>query len=130
MKIYFIPFQIGMQYENWEFDLEPIETKMYDKYKYIKNDIEHLFSLDVKYIYLYFDLEILFKVEIGFKSENPPKQLITITENFKKKYGGKKMKLTKGGVTWTDKYKRLKVENQINKKQVVLVLIDNKYNDL
>lgn len=129
MKIYFIPFQIGMQYENWEFDLEPIETKMYDKYKYIKNDIEHLFNLDVKYIYLYFDLDILFKIEIGFNSETPSKQLIIISDNFKQKYGKNKMKLTKDGMTWTDNHKRLKVTNEINKNEVVLVLVDNNYID-
>ena len=60
-----VPFKIGMQYENWEFDLEPIETtKYYDKYEYIKGDITSIFYLDIKNIFLYFNLDILYKVEL------------------------------------------------------------------
>ncbi len=39
MKINFIPFKIGEQYENWEFDLEPVKTtNTYDQYRYFKKD--------------------------------------------------------------------------------------------
>ncbi len=67
MKTDFIPFQIGMQYENWEFDLEPISSsRTYDKYQYIKNDITILFDIEIQHIYLYFNLDILNLVEIVF----------------------------------------------------------------
>lgn len=74
MKTDFIPFWIGMPYENWEFDLEPLEfAKYYDKYKYIKKDIPEVLEAEVKHIHLYFKLDVLFKVEIVF---NPVKPLV------------------------------------------------------
>ena len=64
-----LPFKIGMQYENWEFDLEPIElAEYYDKYSYIKTDISKILDFDLEKIYLYFKLDILFKIEIKFKN--------------------------------------------------------------
>ncbi|MDR6299918.1 hypothetical protein [Mesonia maritima] len=65
MEIDFIPFKIGMQYENWEFDLEPIKfAKYFDKYKYIKSNYSKLLDINVNSIYLFFNLDILFRVEI------------------------------------------------------------------
>jgi len=65
-----LPFKIGMQYENWEFDLEPIEfAQYYDKYEYIKNDIPFVLAEKGEHIYLYFKLDILFRIEIVFKSK-------------------------------------------------------------
>ncbi len=70
MNIDELPFKIGMQYENWEFDLDIIETERYDKYKYNKNDIDTLFELAIQDVFLTFDLDILFKVEIVFKTKS------------------------------------------------------------
>ncbi|OCK44045.1 hypothetical protein BA195_04955 [Tenacibaculum soleae] len=54
-----------MQYENWEFDLELVSTKKsYEVYKYIKEDIEEINEELIEQIHLYFELDILFKVEI------------------------------------------------------------------
>jgi hypothetical protein len=65
MKTDFIPFKIGMEYENWEFDLEPVENTLeYDKYIYFKNDITSVFGFEVSKIFLYFSWDILVKVEI------------------------------------------------------------------
>lgn len=38
MKTDALPFQLGMQYENWEFDLEPLKDRIdgYDSYIYLK----------------------------------------------------------------------------------------------
>ena len=69
MEIDKLPFKIGMQYENWEFDLDIIETEKYDKYRYNKNDIKMLFGFEIKEIFLTFDLDILFKVEILFNNK-------------------------------------------------------------
>ncbi|MCT4699175.1 MULTISPECIES: hypothetical protein [Tenacibaculum] len=65
MKLKELPFKIGMQYENWEFDLELVSTKKsYEVYKYIKEDIEEINEELIEQIHLYFELDILFKVEI------------------------------------------------------------------
>ncbi|MBS9766540.1 MAG: hypothetical protein KGV44_03235 [Flavobacteriaceae bacterium] len=65
MKVTEIPFKIGMQYENWEFDLELVATKKsYEIYEYIKGNITKINGSEVEYIYLYFELDILFKVVI------------------------------------------------------------------
>ncbi len=54
-----------MQYENWEFDLELVDTKRsYEIYKYIKGDITEINNKQVTYIHLYFELDILFKIKI------------------------------------------------------------------
>ena len=60
-----LPFKIGMKYENWEFDLELVNTKKsYEVYKYIKGDIGEVNEELIKHIHLYFELDFLFKVEI------------------------------------------------------------------
>ncbi len=65
MKITEIPFKIGMQYENWEFDLELVDTKRsYEIYEYIKGDITEINESKVEHIYLYFELDILIKIDI------------------------------------------------------------------
>lgn len=60
-----LPFRIGMQYENWEFDLELVDTKKsYEVYNYTKGDIKVFNEELIKYIHLYFELDILFKIKI------------------------------------------------------------------
>ena len=79
MNIDKIPFKIGMQYENWEFDLDIIETERYDKYKYNKN-YDTLFELAIQDVFLTFDLDILFKVEIVFKTKSQNKVSMLIED--------------------------------------------------
>lgn len=65
MELKDLPFKIGMQYENWEFDLELVETKKnYEIYEYIKGDITQIDNEKVVYIHLCFQLDILFKIKI------------------------------------------------------------------
>lgn len=60
-----LPFKIGMQYENWEFDLELVDTKRScEVYNYTKGDIKIFNEELIEYIHLYFELDILFKIEI------------------------------------------------------------------
>lgn len=60
-----LPFKIGMQYENWEFDLELVDTKKsYEVYNYTKRDIKIFNDELIEYIHLYFELDILFKIKI------------------------------------------------------------------
>ena len=39
MEANILSFQLGMEYENWEFDLEPTDARIigYDSYIYIKD---------------------------------------------------------------------------------------------
>lgn len=64
-----LPFKIGMQYENWEFDLELVDTRRsYEVYKYIKNDIREINGMNIDKILLYFELDILIRIKIYFKN--------------------------------------------------------------
>ncbi len=65
MKLNKLPFRIGEQYENWEFDLELVNAKSsYEVYNYAKGDIKKLNGETIEYIHLYFELDILFKIKI------------------------------------------------------------------
>lgn len=81
-----LPFQLGMEYENWEFDLEPIEDRIdgYDSYIYLKEificgvkprRIELIFYWEVLVTIIlnfdYSDLTIVQKLStIGYKQVN------------------------------------------------------------
>ena len=70
MDIDFIPFKLGMEYDNWEFDLESdYETIEFERYLYVKKDMDALFGIPVERIYLSFNADILFMVEYEFKSK-------------------------------------------------------------
>ncbi|UGU14234.1 hypothetical protein LS482_10970 [Sinomicrobium kalidii] len=87
METDFIPFQIGMQYDNWEFDLEPLElAEYYEKYEYTRGDIKDVLGVEIEHIYLYFKLDILFRVEIVFKPLNPVNQFISLAAILEAKY--------------------------------------------
>ncbi len=75
MNIDELPFKIGMQYENWEFDLDIIETEKYDKYRYNKNDLHILLGLAIQDVFLTFDLDILFRIEITLEPNENLNQL-------------------------------------------------------
>ena len=74
MKNNKLPFQIGKQYENWEFDLEPTEKERilgFDSYIYIR---ELLFlGVIPRYVELIFSWDILkvviFTVDFKTKQE-------------------------------------------------------------
>jgi len=127
MKIDFMPFQIGMQYENWEFDLEPIDTDTsYDKYRYFRDDINELFNLERIGIYLYFYLDILFKVEVLFDTENPGGEFIGIGEQLELKYGdagNNHRDKTRVFKTWKDRKKCLILEHNLQTDIVSVILM-------
>ena len=115
MKIGFIPFQIGIQYENWEFDI-------CDKYYYFKDDINTILKQQEFNIYLYFDLEILYEIEIEFKS-NSFKSIIKLLE----------VKYSENGSISKNRYSKIwsddKTVIQCNLKsnRVSLTIIDKRY---
>src|SRR5690606_6063849 len=93
MRTDFIPFKIGMEYENWEFDLEPVENTLeYDKYIYFKNDITSLFGFKVSRIFLYFSWDILIKVEIFFYLNYPKQDFLQFIEHIEKNIEGKQIR--------------------------------------
>ncbi|WP_378185901.1 hypothetical protein ACE939_12395 [Aquimarina sp. W85] len=135
MNLEELPFKLGMPYENWEFDLDFIEvTRLYDKYKYSKEDITDLCGLTVQHIYLYFNLDILFKVEVVFKCFNPVVEFIQLTTQLENKYGKQTLDsnedLTKLHKTWQDSAYHLIIEYHLKPNYVYLILADKKYEDV
>lgn len=64
------PFQLGMEYENWEFDLEPINDRIrgYDSYIYTKKIV--VFDVKPIGIELIFYWDILIAVILEFKESD------------------------------------------------------------
>ncbi|PQL91677.1 hypothetical protein [Apibacter adventoris] len=62
-----IPFQLGMEYENWEFDLEPMQDRImgYDSYIYSKKIM--IFNTEPLNIELVFHWDILVAVILEFE---------------------------------------------------------------
>jgi len=65
-----LPFQLGMQYENWEFDLEPIDSRIkgYDSYIYIKEIT--VLGIKPRKIELVFYWEILVTIILDFNDSD------------------------------------------------------------
>ena len=130
MNIDKIPFKIGMQYENWEFDLDIIETERYDKYKYNKNDIDSLFQLAIQDIFLTFDLDILFKVEIVFKNCNSYKEFNYLLKQIAKTgqvLGVKKIRKNEVRIKWNKEENILELTYDIKYKFVSLLIVNKRY---
>lgn len=72
MKYPDIPFKIGMEYENWEFDLEilPDRLERYDSYRYIGNEFNNILNFSTDETELIFSYDILVAVIIKFKYES------------------------------------------------------------
>lgn len=68
-----LPFQLGIEYENWEFDLEPIEDRIrgYDSYIYIRT--VSVFGVKTRNIELIFHWDILVAVILEFEESDLPK---------------------------------------------------------
>ncbi|HIP33663.1 MAG TPA: hypothetical protein EYG89_02790 [Bacteroidia bacterium] len=130
MNIDKIPFKIGMQYENWEFDLDIIETERYDKYKYNKNDIDSLFQLAIQDIFLTFDLDILFKVEIVFKNCNSYEKFNYLLKQIAKTgqvLGVKKIRKNEVRIKWNKEENILELTYDIKYKFVSLLIVNKRY---
>lgn len=87
MKSKYLPFQIGEQYENWEFDLEISDIdkiKGYDSYFYIR-EINYL-EICPRYIELIFSLDILQVVIMTCEFETL-EQLNQFRETLDSKFG-------------------------------------------
>ncbi|WP_116796862.1 hypothetical protein [Flavobacterium sp. 103] len=72
MKPLDTPFKLGMQYENWEFDLEVTEDRIeyYDSYKYVGTELNKFLNKHADETELLFNMDILEAVIITFKDKN------------------------------------------------------------
>ncbi|WLD24718.1 hypothetical protein NU10_04855 [Flavobacterium dauae] len=72
METDILPFRLGMQYENWEFDLEPINSRIkgYDSYIYIKEIT--VFDIKPRKIELIFYWELLVTIILDFNDSDLP----------------------------------------------------------
>ena len=72
MKKDILPFHLGVEYENWEFDLEPTNNRIkgYDSYIYIKEIT--VFGLKPRKIELIFYWEILVVIILDFNESDLP----------------------------------------------------------
>lgn len=67
-----IPFEIGMEYENWEFELEilPDRLKYYDNYIYIGKNFNKFLNFSTDRTELIFNLDILEALIITFENKD------------------------------------------------------------
>ena len=67
-----LPFQIGEQYEKWEFDLEVLQDRIngYDSYKYIGIEFNSFLNYLPDETELIFNLDVLECVLFIFKNKN------------------------------------------------------------
>lgn len=72
MKLLNIPFKLGMQYDNWEFDLEVIQDRIQgcDSYIYIGKKVNKFLNYSTDKTELIFSLDTLEAVLITFKNSN------------------------------------------------------------
>lgn len=135
MKIDFIPFRIGMQYENWEFDLDIAEDyDICEKYKYIKNDIIEILDVQVDEIYLYFNGDILVRVDIKFHTGTIPHTFVNLSVKLEAKYGkqilnsndGKSMLFKR----WRDIQKSLSLQHYLEKNEIYIIITKHRYFNL
>lgn len=72
MKQLNIPFKLGMQYENWEFDLELKKERILgcDSYIYIGKKFNKFLNYNKFKTELVFNLDILEAIIINFKKQN------------------------------------------------------------
>ena len=72
MKQLNIPFKLGMQYDNWEFDLEVIQDRLQgcDSYIYIGNKFNKFLNYNKYKTELIFSFDILEAVLITLKKTN------------------------------------------------------------
>ena len=74
MKELNIPFRLNMQFENWEFDLDflPSRIKGYDSFKYRKKLNTTYFGNNIKKFELMFNADILTAVIINLNTSSLP----------------------------------------------------------
>lgn len=132
MKIDFIPFQLGMQYENWEFDLDAGEDLVIcDRYRYIKDDILEMLGVPIADIYLYFNGDILVRVDLKFQKGNTPSIFIDLAVKLKSKCGKQNIESDVEKTIiykeWTDVKKSILLQQHLDTNSIYIVISKLKY---
>lgn len=85
MKQLNIPFKLGMQYDNWEFDLEVVQERLQgcDSYIYIGKKFNKFLNYNKFKTELIFSLDTLEAVLITFKKSNTDYNELSETINLK-----------------------------------------------
>lgn len=85
MKQLNIPFKLGMQYDNWEFDLEVTKDRIqgFDSYFYTGKKFNKFLNYSKYKTELIFNLDILEAVLISFESSNSDFNELTEIVNLK-----------------------------------------------
>ena len=135
MIIDFIPFQIGMDYEHWEFDLEFLEDlHICEKYKYLRYDITEVLDNPVEVIYLYFNWDVLVRVDVEIQNFKNPMIFINIVASLEEKYGkqvlSSNIENTVIQKLWKDTKKILTIQQELTSNTIKLVLTKREYLDL
>jgi len=131
MKIDFIPFQLGMDYEHWEFDLQFLEDlHICEKYKYIKHDITEVLSNPIEVIYLCFNCDMLVRVDIEFQNFGIPMTFVNIVASLEEKYGKQVLSTNPENTLiqklWKDPEKKLIFQHDLKSNTIKLVLTKEK----
>lgn len=85
MNLDTLPFKIGMEYENWEFELDVIEDKLIgrDSYLYIGNEVTELYGFKIERIELIFYWDILEVVCITILCNSTELEKTIQSENYR-----------------------------------------------
>lgn len=132
MKTDFIPFHIGMDYEHWEFDLEFLED-LYtcEKYKYIKNDILEVLDNPIEVIYLYFNCDVLVRVDLEFQNLGSHMIFLTTVGTLEEKLGQQVLSVNSKNTLiqklWEHSEKLLAIQHDITSNTIKLVLTKREY---
>lgn len=73
METIILPFHLGMEYENWEFDLEPINDRIKGYLSYLYTKDISIFDVKPRNIELIFHWEILSAIILEFEKSDLPK---------------------------------------------------------
>ncbi|MBX2948812.1 MAG: hypothetical protein KF704_06000 [Crocinitomicaceae bacterium] len=73
METIILPFHLGMEYENWEFDLEPINDRIKGSLSYLYTKDISIFGVKPRNIELIFYWEILSAIILEFEKSDLPK---------------------------------------------------------
>ena len=131
MKTDFIPFQLGEEYDNFEFYLNEFEDLIIcDKYKYIGVDFLSILGQTIKCIYLYFNSDILVRVDVILKAKKAQK-FIEISEvlNDKMRREGRLNYLQKKilQMEWFGNKSLLVLQGNLEENSLCIILTKKKY---
>ena len=127
-----MPFQLGMDYEHWEFDLDFLEDlHICEKYKYIRNDILEVLGNPIETIYLFFNCDVLVRVDVEFQCNGVPMTFINLVASLENKYGKQELStnIKKSIIqkTWNCNEKTISIQQNFKSNTIKLVITKKRY---